>query len=839
MTSPAADAGFLVGPGAVIAGIVRDAEPSLDRDEIEAAIARAASSRAQQRRLAVALSEDPGLLTSGRPEGPPQVELLIRGLQKIGARKLVLPRCARCGEPGRLVQCDGRLRICSACDSRRRGAAEPCSVCRSARQVAARDQHGRPRCARCRPYDNPDPVAAIAAHVSRLGTGPAPPGIDDVIREAVSRPFQLHQVLWELDQRPALLAGEGAHGSPRVNALIQALAGAGVPGIVVPACPSCGRTVPLSNRRGETRCCRRCYDQHRLETCSRCGQPGHIASRTAAGAPVCGGCFRRDPANHEQCSNCGRRGLTVRRDDGSAWCRRCYRVPMATCSLCGRDKPCYLVSAGTPRCEHCSRRMRHAPCARCGNSRAVWARTAGGQPLCGSCSRERVPCSICGKTRTVAARLPSGPLCSTCYRKDQASFRPCANCGATEHLYHHGLCISCAVREHLLGVLSHGRGGMHPHAEAIYHVLAVSDPAPLMQWLTRSSAAGVLAEISKADHFPGHADVDRFPQDKALRHLRKILVAGGILPVRDERLAGLEQWVTQKSGQIADPAERRIVRGFATWHHLRRLRGESARNHITAEQADYVHNETRAAITLITWPRNRGTSLASCTQRDIDEWLAGGSGTCYHARAFVTWASSRGHVGDVEIPRPARNETLIQIEDDRRWELVRGLLHDDAHAIEDRVAGLLVLLYGQPLARLTRLTRDQVTDSPAGVTVSLGTTPAELPEPLGGLVRQLLGRRHGRAAVGRTTDHPWLFPGGAPAQPVSAAHLKTRLAAVGIHGRSGRNTALMDLACKLPPVALARLLGIHINTAGAWAERAGGPHTAYAAQVSRRVSSNS
>ena len=152
----------------------------------------------------------------------------------------------------------------------------------------------------------------------------------------------------ELDQRPALLAGEGAHGLPRVNVLIRALLDAGVPGIVAPACPSCGQTVPLRYRLGETRCCRRCYDRDRLETCSRCGQAGDVASRTAAGGPVCSRCFRHDPANHEQCSNCGRTALTVRRDDGTAWCRRCYRAPVATCSFCGRDKPCHLVPAGHP-----------------------------------------------------------------------------------------------------------------------------------------------------------------------------------------------------------------------------------------------------------------------------------------------------------------------------------------------------------------------------------------------------------------------------------------------------------------------------------------------------------
>lgn len=827
--------GFLADPVAVIAGVVHGAEPSLGRDVIAAAITRAAPSRAQQRRLAAALHDDPGLLTSGRPEGPPQVELLVRELQPAGAGNLVPPRCAHCGEPRRLVQCDGSLRICSACDRRRRGAAEPCSVCGSARQVAARDQGGRPRCNRCLPYDSPDPVAAIAAHVARCCPGPGPAGLEDVITNAIPSAFQRHQVLWELDARPALLAGEGAYGSPRVNVLIRALTDAGVPGIVAPSCPSCGQEVPLRFRLGEMRCCRRCYDRGRLGTCSRCGRDAGVAGRTAAGDAVCSACFRRDPANHGQCSNCGQTALTVRRDDGTAWCRRCYRVPTATCSLCGRDKPCYLISAGTPRCEHCSRRMRHAPCARCGNSRAVWTRTADGQPLCGSCSRQRVPCSTCGKIRTVAARLPAGPLCSTCYRKDPASFRPCAGCGATEHLYHYGLCIRCACREHLLGLLSHDQGGMHPHAEAIYRVLAGSDPAPLMQWLTTSAAAGMLADISQAGRPPGHADLDRFPQGKAVRHLRKILVAGGILPVRDERLAELEQWVTDKTGQIADPAERRAVRSFATWHHLRRLRGESARNHITAQQSEYVHNEVRAAITLVTWLREHGTSLASCTQREIDDWLAGGPGTCYHARAFVTWASSRGHASDVEIPRPARIDKLAQLEEDLRWELVRSLLHDDARAVEDRVAGLLVLLYGQPLARIARLTLSQVSDSPDGVTLLLGTTPAELPAPFDGLVRQLLGRRHGRAAVGRTSDHPWLFPGGAPAHAISTAHLKKRLATVGIQGRSGRNTALMDLAVKLPPVALARLLGIHITTAGTWAERAGGSHAAYAAQVARRA----
>jgi hypothetical protein len=837
VTDPAADAGFLAEPGAVIAVIIAGAEPGLGQDDVAAAITRTAPSRAQQRRLAAALSSDPGLLTSGRPEGPPQVELLIRALQEHGARQLVLPRCAGCGQPRRLVQRDGMLRICTSCDHLRRGTAEPCAICGSTRQVCTRDRQGRPRCGRCRPVENPDPAGQIAAHVSRLGLDLDPPGLLEVIRQAIRQPSQLHQVLWELDERPGLLTGEGAHGSRRVNALIQALLAAGAAGVVAPACPSCGRTVPLSHRRGAVRCCRRCYDQARLQTCTRCWQPAPVASRTPAGEPVCSRCFRSDPANHGQCTSCGRTALVIRGDDGSPRCRRCYRPPPATCTWCNLEKPCYLASSGTPRCENCSRQMRRLHCARCGRSRAVWTRTTDGQPLCGSCSRQRVPCTGCGSIRTVAARLGDGPLCSTCYRKHPASFQPCTECGITEHLYHHGLCTRCACRQHLLALLSHDQGGLHPHAEAIYHLLAASDPAPLMNWLTRGSAApAILAEISQASQPPSHDMLDRHLPGRAAHHLRKILVAGAILPARDERLAELERWAAHKTAQINDPAERRIVASFAAWHHLRRLRRQSERHPVTAEQADHVHNEIRAATGLISWLRERGTSLGTCTQRDIDTWLATGSGSRYHARAFVTWAVARSHASGLDIPKRARSELIIQIEHDHRWALVRGLLHDDSRAIEDRVAGLLVLLYGQPLARIARLTHDQITCTPSRAQLLLGTTALDLPAPLDELVRQLLDRRHGHAAVGRTSDHPWVFPGGAPAQPISASRLRVRLAALGIHGRSGRNTALMDLAAKVPPVALARLLGIHINTAGDWADRAAGSQAAYAAQVARRAS---
>lgn len=834
--APAEDAGFLANPDAVIVTIVSRVEQEVDEAGIQAAITQAAPTRAQRRRLAHALVSDPDLLTSGRPEGPPQLERLIRALLEIDARQLVLPRCAHCGQPKPLPQRDGRLRICSDCDQRRRAATEPCTVCGATRQIACRDRHGKPRCARCHPYDEPNPDTRIADHITTLDPGLDHPILLEVIQQAVPQPFQRHRVLWELDECPALLTGEAAHGSPRINALVHALLAAGARNIVAPPCPSCGRTARLSHQLGGQRCCRRCYDQDKLQECSRCQRRTHVTSRTSTGKPVCINCFRADHANHERCHRCGQTRLIVHRDSNRALCHRCWRGPTTTCSLCGQDKPCYFAHTDQPRCENCSRYLRRVPCSRCGKQQPPWLRTAEGQPLCGSCARRREPCAACHRMRTVAARLSSGPHCSTCYRKHPASFQPCTECGTVEHLHHHGLCVRCACRRHLLTLLCDTEGGLRPHAQAIYQVLANSDPAAVLFWLRSSVAQHILGELSHASQPPTHATLDRYLPSRAVHHLRKILVAGGVLPHRDEHLAQLERWIAQNVERITDPTERRIVHSFASWYHLRRLRQESERHHITAGQAERAHDTIRVAIKLITWLHDQGRSLATCTQRDIDRWLADKPITHHHARSFIVWTTQRGHTHDLEIPPLARNDKITRVDDDRRWDMIRRLLHDDTLALEDRVAGLLVLLYGQSLSRIVQLTRDQILIKPTGIQLVLGAKPLDLPAPLGNLARQLAARRHGHAVVGRTDDHPWLFPGGAPGHPVSSSRLKTRLGALGIHGRAGRNTALIDLASQVPPVVLTRMLGIHLNTAATWAERASSSGAAYAAELARRGS---
>jgi hypothetical protein len=141
------------------------------------------------------------------------------------------------------------------------------------------------------------------------------------------------------------------------------------------------------------------------------------------------------------------------------------------------------------------------------------------------------------------------------------------------------------------------------------------------------------------------------------------------------------------------------------------------------------------------------------------------------------------------------------------WAQARRLLHDDALKPGDRVAGLLVLLYAQQPAAISRLTVDHVQASDGVVRLRLGREPVAVPEPLATLVLHLVITRQGHAITGDQGTSRWLLPGGRPGQPVSPCRLSERL----------------------------RQIGIHIDVAVAWQRASAGDWMTYAADVSRRT----
>ena len=119
--------------------------------------------------------------------------------------------------------------------------------------------------------------------------------------------------------------------------------------------------------------------------------------------------------------------------------------------------------------------------------------------------------------------------------------------------------------------------------------------------------------------------------------------------------------------------------------------------------------------------------------------------------------------------------------------------------------------------------------------LQLGTSPVVLPEPLAGLVLDLVANRRASTIINAPGTTPWLFPGGRHGQAISPGRLGQRLKQIGISSGRDRSTALFTLAAEIPAAILARMLGIHIQVAVQWQRASAGDWMTYAAGVSRRT----
>jgi hypothetical protein len=234
---------------------------------------------------------------------------------------------------------------------------------------------------------------------------------------------------------------------PVVGQLVGELIARGSTGLRAPACVSCGvtgRPLSLTDAGGM---CPRCAHRHRSGACSRCGRIKPVAGRTVDGQPLCERC-RRCTRGHRRCGICGNTAaIAVRSRDGHPdVCARCYQLPQAVCTACGRRRPCLFTHSQNPICQSCAPRPA-ARCAHCGQMRPPTAQRAEG-PVCHPCYiaalRHRGTCTGCSTIRRLVA--PPGPtatLCADC--AGVPASHACTDCGIEDQLYERGRCARCSL----------------------------------------------------------------------------------------------------------------------------------------------------------------------------------------------------------------------------------------------------------------------------------------------------------------------------------------------------------------------------------------------------------
>lgn len=789
-------------PIGLITDLIFAIEGRLEPDRIRAEVTKVAGGRAKSRRLASFLAGRPDILTDGRSPAPRAVGDLLIALRGAGATAVSAPCCAECGKQLQTLQRRGQDWYCGACGVRPR----PCAACGNIRHISSRDRAGEPRCAVCPDTDARDPIAVIHDVIIALDPAADLELIAGAVRSLASRPSHQKKLAWALEAQPELLTGAG-HLAPlrAIVRLIDLLHSAGISGIVRPSCPRCHRIVRIDKPLDGQRVCRTCIAHSRIEECVRCGVRREPATRAPDGRPLCPNCLITDPANLETCINCGRRRPVCTRTPQGPLCGSCPALLPATCTVCGEETPC-------------------------GTSRIT------GLPWCPACQRLSAPCSACGRVTAIVSGTLARPLCASC--TEPAVWRDCQTCSDPGYP-HPGQCVRCRINQRLNDLLGSPSDSLHPGLQALRHNIATTEhPITAMRWLTKKSVAPILSDLAAGRRPLTHQALDDVPDSAPLAHLRQVLVGVGALPDRDEQMVRLERFLRKLIAEQANPEHRKLLHRYTMWHMVRRLRHRNNGRPATPQQFASVRQRTHSAVVFLRWLDTSGLTLAACRQADLDRWLTDDTATYRQAAGhFTRWAHAN-KLTTVRIPTRRWTGPTQPLDEEHRWEVARRLLHDDKLKPEDRLAGLLVLLYAQTPAAICRMTVEEVDTGTDPVRLHLGKAPIELPDPVAELARSVAVNRKGHATIGALAPSSWLFPGGQPGRPVSAGQLTQRLNKLGIRPNQARSTALLQLATEIPAAILARTLGIHTDVAVAWQRLSAGDWATYAAEVSRRPTSD-
>lgn len=473
-------------------------------------------------------------------------------------------------------------------------------------------------------------------------------------------------------------------------------------------------------------------------------------------------------------------------------------------------------------------------CDECGTIGPLATRAGGKRPgasnLCGRCyGNPRRVCGVCGKLKRVAlkATATSPDICPTCY---QAPVIDCSLCGQQalgRRTTNHGRprCFTCQAVQQVDAALTGPDGMIRPELKPVRDALTeLERPRSLLNNCHNLASLRLLTSIAQGEVDLSHDALDARPQVFSVTYLRALLVAAGALPPRDENAARLHRYAALVVAQVTDPEMRGVLARYARWHVVGRAKTDR-HGRIAPNAAARCRGDIDIARAFLDHVASGGYDLDDCPQAHLDAWI-----TTDRSRrlAFVRWLKRGGYLPCVWLPEPVpAKDPAHDVDAEDQLAKVRTLLHvKNSASVEDRAAACLILLYAQPVAKIVRLTVDDIQTRDGETYLRLGAEPLLLIPPLDELVTVLPAAKPFGAAS-RLADSRWLFIGKSAGTHLHPASLLRRMHRLGVASRASRNTALLHLASTTPPAVFASLVGVSIGTATRWAGLAGASWNRY------------
>jgi hypothetical protein len=267
---------------------------------------------------------------------------------------------------------------------------------------------------------------------------------------------------------------------------------------------------------------------------------------------------------------------------------------------------------------------------------------------------------------------------------------------------------------------------------------------------------------------------------------------------------------------ISEPDVRTEIGVYLAWRHSRDLSVHAAAGRVTASAANRARDETNAALRFLRFVSGRGHTLRDLEQKDVDAWFASARNPT-SATAFLVFAMARRRCMRVQLPK-TRLRSSPGTAPSRLKAIATRLISDESLDLADRVAGLIVVLFAQPVTRVAALEIGHISDVDGSLALALGSDPVCLPEPVANLLSRYLAERSRMNTV--NTKTVFLFPGGRPGEHVTSPQLAHRLRELGIT-KLERRGALSYLVNEIPAAVVAKATGYAPASTSRRANRAG------------------
>ncbi|MFB6961973.1 hypothetical protein ACFCYB_34560, partial [Streptomyces sp. NPDC056309] len=155
------------------------------------------------------------------------------------------------------------------------------------------------------------------------------------------------------------------------------------------------------------------------------------------------------------------------------------------------------------------------------------------------------------------------------------------------------------------------------------------------------------------------------------RHAGDLLMDSGVLPRVDRQILLYQRWLTERLAAIEDPEHHRLLRHFATWHQMRRLRATAAKRPLGRAK-----QETTQAGAFLTWLADRGRTIEHCRQADLDAWHTEKPATRRPAQTFLRWCMRTGRMPRLTLPPQVITQDQAPLPQHRRLAMLRRVLNE-------------------------------------------------------------------------------------------------------------------------------------------------------------------